>query len=91
MRWRATDDVRSYWPARAHLHDGQAAAIERIVQHYPDAVVVSVLEPFDLPLFGYARHLLATYGDEPVSLAGLADVLFGSHLAGGTLPVAARV
>lgn len=72
---------------RAHLHDAQAAAIAAIVRQYPDAVVVSLLEPFDLALFGYARHLLATYGDEPVSLAGLADVLFRAHLATGVLPI----
>jgi beta-N-acetylhexosaminidase len=76
---------------RAHLHNAQAAAIAAIVGRYPDAVVVSLLEPFDLPLFGYARHLFATYGDEPVSLGGLADVLFGAHLAGGLLPIAAKV
>ena len=73
---------------RAHLHDAQAAAIAAIVQRFPDAVVVSLLEPFDVPLFPYARHLLANYGDEPVSLGGLADVLFGGHLAGGVLPIA---
>jgi beta-N-acetylhexosaminidase len=72
---------------RAHLHETQVAAIASIVQRYPDAAVVSLLEPFDLPLFGCAKHLFATYGDEPVSLAGLADVLFGTHLAGGVLPV----
>ena len=73
---------------RAHLHASQAAAVATIVRSYPDAVVVSLLEPFDLPVFGYARHLLAAYGDDGVSLAGLADVLFGSHLAAGVLPVA---
>jgi beta-N-acetylhexosaminidase len=74
---------------RAHFHPPQAAAIATIVERYPDAVVVSVLEPFDLPLFPSARHVLATYGDEPVSLRGLADVLFSSHLATGVLPIAA--
>lgn len=72
---------------RAHLHEAQAAAIGTFLRQYPDAIVVSTLEPFDLPLFSSARHVLATYGDEPVSLAGLADVLFGSHLASGVMPV----
>ena len=76
---------------RADLHEAQAAALTTIARQYPDAVVVSLLEPFDLPLFGEARHLLATCGDEPVSLGGLADVLFGSHLATGQLPIAVRV
>ena len=33
-------------------------------RRYPDATVVSLREPFDLPLFGAARHLLAAYGDD---------------------------
>jgi beta-N-acetylhexosaminidase len=73
---------------RADLHDAQAAAVATFARRYPDAVVVSLLEPFDLQLFDGVRHVLATYGDEAVSLAGLADVLFGTHLAGGRLPVA---
>jgi beta-N-acetylhexosaminidase len=72
---------------RAHLHPSQADAIARIVARFPDAAVVSLLEPFDLPLFSSARHLLATYGDAPVSIGGLADVLFGGSLPEGRLPV----
>jgi beta-N-acetylhexosaminidase len=72
---------------RAHLHPSQARAIAHIVSRYPDAAVVSLLEPFDLPLFSSARHLLATYGDAPVSIGGLADVLFGGSLPEGRLPV----
>jgi beta-N-acetylhexosaminidase len=72
---------------RAHLHPSQARAIARVVARYPDAAVVSLLEPFDLPLFSSARHLLATYGDAPVSIGGLADVLFGGSLPEGRLPV----
>jgi beta-N-acetylhexosaminidase len=72
---------------RAHLHPAQARAIARIVDRYPDAPVASLLEPFDLPLFASARHLLATYGDSQASIAGLADVLFGGSLAEGHVPV----
>jgi methylmalonyl-CoA mutase cobalamin-binding subunit len=72
---------------RAHLHPAQAGAIERIVAAYPDAIVVSTVEPYDLPLFPTARHLLATYGNDAASIAGLADVLFGGSLPEGRLPV----
>jgi beta-N-acetylhexosaminidase len=72
---------------RAHLHPTQAQAIATILQLYPDAVVVSLMEPFDLPLFGAAHHLLATYGDDSASIGGLADVLFGSSMPTGQLPV----
>ena len=62
-------------------------AIARIVDRYPDALVVSLLEPFDVALFTGARHVLATCGDNAVSLAGLADVIFGGSMPAGRLPV----
>ncbi|MEO6834528.1 MAG: beta-N-acetylhexosaminidase [Candidatus Tumulicola sp.] len=72
---------------RAHLHPQQARAIARIVDLYADAVVVSMLEPFDLALFSSARHVLAAYGDDPAAIGGLADVLFGGSPPEGRLPV----
>jgi beta-N-acetylhexosaminidase len=73
---------------RAHLHPGQAQAIRAVVDRSPDALVVSLLEPFDLPLFPGARHLLAAYGDDCASIGGVADVLFGGSMPTGRLPVA---
>ncbi len=72
---------------RANVYRRQADAIGAILEDYRDAVIVSLLEPFDLPLFGAARHLLAAYGDDAPSLRGLADVLFGASLPSGRLPV----
>jgi beta-N-acetylhexosaminidase len=72
---------------RAHLHPAQAAAINRVVERYPDALVISMLEPFDLPCFADARHLLAAYGDDEAAIGGLADVIFGGSMAQGRLPV----
>jgi beta-N-acetylhexosaminidase len=72
---------------RAHLHPLQAQAIATILQLYPDAVVVSLAEPFDLPLFTAARHLLATCGNNAPSIGGLADVLFGASMPTGHLPI----
>ncbi len=72
---------------RAHLHAAQARAIERIVREYGDAIVVSMLEPFDVPLFSTARHVLAAYGDDAAGIGGLADVLFGGTFPEGHLPV----
>lgn len=76
---------------RAHLYLAQAQAIATILQLYPDAVVVSLAEPFDLPLFAAARHLLAAYGDDAPSIGGLADVLFGNSIPTGHLPISAAV
>jgi beta-N-acetylhexosaminidase len=73
---------------RAHLHPAQAGAIERILERFADAVIVSMLEPFDLALFAGGRHVLAAYGDDPASVGGLADVLFGGSMPQGRLPVA---
>ncbi|HZY95728.1 MAG TPA: glycoside hydrolase family 3 N-terminal domain-containing protein [Candidatus Cybelea sp.] len=72
---------------RAHLHPGQANGANRIVERFPDALVISLLEPFDLPLFPNVRHLIAAYGDDPASIGGLADVLFGGSMPTGQLPV----
>ncbi len=72
---------------RAHVIPGQARAVATIVERFPDTLLVSVREPYDCALFPQARHLLATYGDDAVSLGGLADVIFGDGLATGVLPV----
>lgn len=72
---------------RAHLHPAQATGIATILERYRNGLVVSMLEPFDLPLFTGARHLLAAYGDDAASVGGLADVLFGASMPAGNLPV----
>jgi beta-N-acetylhexosaminidase len=77
---------------RAHVYPSQAEAIDRTIALDRDALVVSMREPFDIPFFGRARHVLAAYGDDAASVGGVADVLFGSSTPGGTMPVAlARV
>ncbi len=72
---------------RTHRYPAQAQAIAQILDRYPDALVVSLLEPFGLRLFTNARHLLAAYGDDEASIGGLADVIFGGSMPTGRLPV----
>jgi beta-N-acetylhexosaminidase len=72
---------------RAHVYAAQAEAIDRMIALDRDAVVVSMREPFDVPLFARARHVLAAYGDAASTVGGLADVLFGSSMPAGTMPV----
>ncbi len=72
---------------RPHRHPAQAEAIARILERYPDALLVSLLEPFGVPLFANARHLLAVYGDDVSSIGGLTDVIFGSAMPAGRLPL----
>jgi hypothetical protein len=72
---------------RAHSYPSQAKTIAQILDRYPDALVVSVLEPFDIALFPSARHVLAAYGDDVASIGGLADVIFGGSMPTGRLPI----
>jgi beta-N-acetylhexosaminidase len=72
---------------RAHQQPAQAGAIAAVVDRFPDALVISMLEPYDLRCFGDARHVLAAYGDDAASIGGLADVIFGGLMAQGRLPV----
>jgi beta-N-acetylhexosaminidase len=60
---------------RAHLHAEQRHAIDALLEVAPNAIVVSALEPFDVPHFGRARTLFATHGDEEPNLEALAGAL----------------
>jgi beta-N-acetylhexosaminidase len=73
---------------RAHHYRGQAEAIARILDSYRDALVVSLADPFDVPLFTKARHVVAAYGDDLASIGGLADVIFGGSMPTGQIPIA---
>ncbi|MDP9111498.1 MAG: hypothetical protein M3M96_07700, partial [Candidatus Eremiobacteraeota bacterium] len=72
---------------RAHLFPGQASAVAAILGKHPDALIVSVREPFDVAVATGALHVLCTYGDEEPSMVGLAEVLTGRAAPAGTLPV----
>ena len=72
---------------RAHLHERQARAIDAILAHAPDTMVVSTGEPYDVPLFARATRA-RLYGNDDVSLAGLCDVIFLGVPCAGVLPIA---
>jgi beta-N-acetylhexosaminidase len=78
---------------RAHLHAEQRELIDALLEIAPDAIGISALEPFDVPVFARARTVYATCGDEEPAIDALADVLAGRSDARGTLPIvlAARV
>ncbi|MEO6912494.1 MAG: beta-N-acetylhexosaminidase [Candidatus Baltobacteraceae bacterium] len=82
------DDLRPIvLTRRAHIYPEQADAISRLIKAKPDAMLVSVREPFDTRCFPQARTAVCTYGDERVSLEGLSDVIFGGVAPTGELPV----
>jgi beta-N-acetylhexosaminidase len=73
---------------RAHLHPLQRAAIDALLELAPAAIVVSALEPFDVPALAGASVLACTFGDEEANMEALAGVLARGARAGGTFPVA---
>jgi len=72
---------------RAHLHAEQAKAIEELLHMAPDALLVSVQEPYDVECFPSARSVLATYGDDRPNMEALERVLFVGQAPRGILPV----
>ncbi len=73
---------------RAHLHDAQRVAVERILRVVPAAIVVSCAEPYDALLWPGAQTVACIYGDDALAFAGCADVLSGRASGAGRLPVA---
>jgi len=72
---------------RAHLHAAQREAAARLLAAVPDAVVVSMLEPFDVACFPQARNLACCFGDEVTNVEALADVLCGRAGTRARMPV----
>lgn len=72
---------------RAHIHEQQARAIHALLRAFPDALLVSMREPFDVQLFPQAAHVACVYDDENVTIEALAGVLASGERPVGTLPV----
>jgi beta-N-acetylhexosaminidase len=72
---------------RAHIYSAQRTAIARLLERFPNALLVSAREPFDVACFPQARNVACIYGDEAIGLEGLADAMTGRCAAAGRLPV----
>lgn len=73
--------------ANAHLRPAQADAARAVLRRAgAPALVAAVRNPFDAVLFP-DRPVALTYGDTPVMLRALAEVLLGRARAAGRLPV----
>lgn len=72
---------------RAHVHTAQAAAINAILREFPDALLISMREPFDIAIFPHARNVVAFYGDDEPNMAGLTHLLFERAVPSGEMPV----
>lgn len=76
---------------RAHVYGKQREAVDRVLEAFPDALVVSTREPFDGFEVPKAHDLLCTYSDDAPSLQGLADVIFGGAPAEGRFPISEAI
>jgi len=72
---------------RAHVYPSQAAAIHEILRRFPDALLVSMREPFDILEFPEARNVVAMYGDDDSNMMALGEMLFDRKAPSGELPV----
>ena len=72
---------------RAHLFAAQRDAIAELLEAAPHAIVISALEPFDVPSFGAARAVACTFDDGEAAMEALADVLTSRTTATGHMPV----
>lgn len=72
---------------RAHLYPEQMDAVGRVLALCPNAVLVSLLEPYDVLALPstYARY--ATFGDDEPAIAGLSDIFFAGATACGQMRV----
>jgi beta-N-acetylhexosaminidase len=84
-RSAATASVVIVGTVDARWHPGQVRLVNALAGR--PLVVVALDVPYDLMAFPNVATYLATYGDVPVSLDALAQVLFGLARPKGSLPV----
>ena len=72
---------------RAHVYARQHSAVQRLVDAFPDALVISTREPFDAFDIAGAQNVLCTYGDDEPSMTGLAEVIFNGATPSGRYPL----
>ncbi len=65
----------------------QRNAINKILKEYPQAVLVSLMSPYDIPFYPDAATVLALYGINKLSVQAAADIILGNIEAQGKLPV----
>jgi|SRR5579872_82821 len=73
---------------RRGLHQTlQIDAARTLLTTYPDALLVVAREPYDAVLVPEARHVVCTFGDEPISFDALAGMLADGAQPEGRMPV----
>ncbi len=73
---------------RTHLDPVAIDAIRRIVDRFPESILVSTMEPFDIEAAPFVEHALCCFGSDPLHLHAAAAALFAGAPTNGKLPVA---
>ena len=73
---------------RTHLDAVAGNAIRRIVERFPESILVSTMEPFDIEAAPYVEHALCCFGNDALHLHACAAALFSGAPTNGKLPVA---
>ncbi|HBK60864.1 MAG TPA: hypothetical protein DDZ84_08740, partial [Firmicutes bacterium] len=70
-----------------HLYPAQAALVKRVAQAGSPVVVVGMRNPYDVADFPEVGTYIATYSFRDCSMQAAAEVIFGSTVPTGRLPV----
>lgn len=74
----------------AHLHPAQAELVNRVAQAGSPVVVVGMRNPYDLAEFPEVGTFIAAYSFRDCSMRAAVEVIFGSTVPTGRLPVSIR-
>ena len=64
------------------------AALERAQQSGKKAILISMVNPYDIPLYPQAKNVLALYGITNDTMQVAAEIVLGERKAKGKLPIA---
>lgn len=73
------------WADKVNI--GQKHTLDKLLEMYPDAVLISTMNPYDITHYPQADAVLATYGLNAFALQTAAEIILGKRTAQGVLPV----
>ena len=65
----------------------QERAVKKMLDKYPDAVLISMMSPYEVLSYPQANTVLLTYGVNKFSTKTAAEILLGARQAEGKLPI----
>uniref|UniRef100_E6Q0X8 beta-N-acetylhexosaminidase n=1 Tax=mine drainage metagenome TaxID=410659 RepID=E6Q0X8_9ZZZZ len=73
---------------RTHLDAAARNAIRLIVERFPESILVSTMEPFDIEAVPFVEHAICCFGEDELHLHACAAALFSGAPTNGKVPVA---